>query len=871
MVNFAASNNKNDSRKAMKTISRTRALVLSLMLSFAALLPLAAVPTNQRPFRVTQKDGTTLQLRFMGDENFHYYCTMDGAPLVRVDDAYYHAESDGQGGLRATRLLAHEATQRDADELQYVSQYREPLMHQIRQTWSARLQQRNEQLAAKMDARRVRRNAFGHPTHLEGQKKGLVILVNYADRNMLATSSQAAWHSQFNDKGYSKNNHYGSVRDYFRDQSYGMLDIDFDVVGPYTVSQGWRYYGKQSNGSDVHPCQLVSEACRLADDDVDFRDYDWDGDGEVEQVFVIYAGYSAAAGYDEDAIWPHEWHLNYGAYYGDGTGALKLDGVWVDNYAVSSELNGTSGTRIDNIGVAVHEFSHCLGLPDFYDVDGKGTQCMDYWDVLDQGCYSGPNWGGEVPTGYSAYERHFAGWLNYEELTDPCRVTGMANLGDEPKAYIHYNKGHRNEYFILENRQAKGWFKYPVSAHGLLVYHVDYDAALWEGDRPNSDPQHPRMTFVPADNSFDRSYTDYMVADFFPGTKNVRSLTNTSHEKVYGRMFNKNSDGTYHTNMELTSITESMGKIGFVYNGGEAGVKSQLNALIKEVQAMLEVPFVETEEGASLLLQAAIQEASDVAATSATSAEYSAAMTELRRKAVDFLFVANPADADQPFDISFVYINPDITSNEGWKDELANNGFDYATKCGEYTNMKFTLTQNSLLKLPKGDYTATCQAFQRAGTFEQSADNQVNALFMARTKTQRIHNIVDDAQATRKSTTDSKLADGTYVPSSGKYANNYFRSGLYTNSIDFSTTLLTGTNIKLGIKCTMAKADYWTCFNNFRLYFRGDPDVTAIQHITADHLSADAAVYDLSGRRVSNPQQLSRGIYIVGGRKVLFQ
>ena len=831
---------------------------------------LYAVPANPRPFTITQKDGTTMEVRLVGDENYSYYCTMDGMPLVKLNDAYYYADMDNNGKLCSAGILAHESHLRKANEIALINLNKEKVMAQIHNVWSNKLEVRNEQRQKATEARKVRQKAFGHPTSYKGQKKGIVILINYADLPMKETSTRDAWDEQFNKKGYNKNNHIGSVRDYFLDQSYQQLEINFDVVGPYTVSKGWRYYGKQnSSDSDSHPCQLVSEACKLANADVNFKDYDWNNDGEVDQVFVVYAGYSAAAGYDDDAIWPHEWNLSYGTYYGDGQGALRLDGVKIDTYALSSELNGTKGSTMDMIGVAVHEFSHCLGLPDFYDVDDAGTQCMDYWDVLDKGCYSGPNWIGEVPTGYTAYERNFAGWLEFEELTLPQKVTKMEDLGETPKAYIYYNQGNKKEYFILENRQAKNWFKYPVGAHGLFVYHVDYDQSLWENDRPNSDPNHPRMTFIPADKSFDRSYTDRMVSDFFPGTKNVRTLNNTSHTSCYGKMFNKNSDGTYNINMNLTSITENLGKISFTFNGGEAALITELGTLIKDVKALLEIPHADITEGTSTLLSEAITEAEEAQMSTSTSAEYSSAIKNLKKKAVEFLFQANPTDTLQPFDITFLLDNPDISSNEGWKEEIANNGFTYANNCGAYENLKFTLSQSIAYKLPKGKYTLTCQGFQRTGTLEESDKNAVNCLMFARSKSVKIKNILDEAAESKKSINDKKTEEETYVPGDQKGANSYFKADMYTNSLDFENTMASGTSVKLGLKCSMAKVNYWTCFANFKLYFKGAPeDENAIEGISSTPQAHNAERYDLSGRKQPKTNQ-RKGIFIQNGKKKL--
>ena len=58
-----------------------------------------------------------------------------------------------------------------------------------------------------------------------------------------------------------------------------------------------------------------------------------------------------------------EWELSDPTNYGR---SVKLDGVTVDTYACGSELMGISGKTLDGIGTMCHEYSHCLGLPDFY-------------------------------------------------------------------------------------------------------------------------------------------------------------------------------------------------------------------------------------------------------------------------------------------------------------------------------------------------------------------------------------------------------------------------------------------------------------------------------------------------------------------------
>lgn len=516
-----------------------------------------AVPAKRIAVQLHQPDGTIIIAYLCGDEHCHFYIDNDGDMLTMDDAGFY---------VKATKTQAEETKAR----------------------WKAKAARRNEARARRTAARKAKATtrAFGQPSIYTGSKKGLVILVNFNDRRMKSVNTRMAFDNQFNLRGYDKNNHSGSVRDYFYDQSYGKFDLTFDVVGPVTVSQNMAYYGQNDNyGDDVLPGAMVIEACKLADAQVNFKDYDWDGDGEVEQVYVIYAGYGEHAGGGSTCIWPHEFSLTEARELNDGNGPIILDGVKVDTYAASCELEGNRGSTMDGIGTACHEFSHCLGLPDLYDIDYSGGFGMNCWDVMDAGNYNGINRNGESPCGFSAYERNFAGWLEFTELSEPCSIKDMVPINEKPVAYKVYNEGNKNEYFILENRQVSKWFKYinGYSAtcpdpHGMLICHVDYDKTSWKKNTPNDDVDHQRMSIVPADgdygyfNSLNGTYSPTNVqlsGDLFPGFRGVTEFTNTSHINAGGKLFNRNSDGTFYLSKPITNICEDEnGMISFDFMGG---------------------------------------------------------------------------------------------------------------------------------------------------------------------------------------------------------------------------------------------------------------------------------------------------------------
>lgn len=499
-----------------------------LLCALFTAITISAVPAKPGLKRIiTLANGTQVEAMLVGDEYGHYWLANDGKAYVETTTT----------GLYTPANLS-------------------TLQTQANQKRNAANQLRNKRMAA--------RKAKG-ASSFTGQKKGIIILVNYQDVAMNPANNQTLWNRVANEVNFQYGEFKGSMRDYFYDQSDGVFELDFDVVGPYTVSQNRSYYGGNNyQGDDKKPASMVSEACQQADADVNFADYDWDGDGEVDQVYVVYAGKGEADGGPSSSIWPHEWSLSSAGYYGDGSGALHLDGVKIDTYACGPELDGSSG-RIAGIGTMCHEFSHCLGYPDFYDTDYSGGQGMGNWDLMDSGSYNGNSY---QPSGYTGYERWVAGWKTPITLSADTQVSAMQPINQGGDFYIIYNKANQNEYYLLENRQKVGWDA-SLPGKGLLIIHVDYNESAWASNQPNDDPSHQRMTWIPADNEY--QYTVYqgtkyysfegMTNDTYPyGSVNAFNKNTTPAAKFY----NKNSDGSYYMDSSIENITQnSNGTIAF--------------------------------------------------------------------------------------------------------------------------------------------------------------------------------------------------------------------------------------------------------------------------------------------------------------------
>ena len=497
-----------------------------ILLSISAVL--AAIAIQAMPVKpgicrnITLADGTVVKAELVGDEHLTYWRTADGACYRQTPSA----------GVFSKVELSALQSEYDAVVAQKAAREKAIL----------------ESARTSMPVKKVEGSKF------QGKKKCLVILANFADTKFKPEHTLDLYKQIINGENYSDETlgFKGSVRDYFKAQSGGQFEIDFDVVGPVDLPKGYAGYGKNdASGRDqaalVYP--MVEDAVNLAKDQVtDWKQYDWDGDGLVEEVFVLYAGHGQAKyPQDPDLVWPHKSAIDP---------MTVADGVKVSVYACSSELGATEA--IDGIGAFCHEFSHCMGLKDHYDINGRGYG-TGFWDIMCFGCYNGNSF---LPAEYNSYDKMFCGWKEPIVLNaEPQKIEGMKALAAGGDTYIFYNDGNENEYYMLENRQKTGWDA-ALPGEGLIVLHVDYSKGAWEDNQVNYNAARQRMTVIPADNTLGSTDED-KAGDAWPYQGN-NSLTNYSRPAC--TVYNANTDGTGYMNKYLLNITQNAdGTISFEY------------------------------------------------------------------------------------------------------------------------------------------------------------------------------------------------------------------------------------------------------------------------------------------------------------------
>lgn len=391
----------------------------------------------------------------------------------------------------------------------------------------------------------------------KGELPFLVVLVEFANKGFAFADPNEEFAALLNEPGYSRYNGKGSVADYYRDNSGGAFRPMFETVGPVRLGREYSYYG---GGSDDSAAGLmVMEACRAIDGLVDFSRYDLDGDGRVDNIYFYYAGKGEADGGDPGTIWPHSWNLS------DQGRELMLDGVAIDAYACSPELDGSD--KPNGIGTFCHEFAHVLGLPDLYASSYSGALHPATWSLMASGNY---NDDGRTPPGFSAYERFELGWIEPKTLSYPLTVA-MEPIGESNFA-CRIPTERTNEYFLLENRQQSGWDS-SLPGHGMLVWHIDYNPDIWDRNVVNNNASHQYVDIVEANNAGSHSQD----AGFpFPGSSRVTSLTSSTRPALVSW------SGTA-IDVPLTGISESSsGIVSFDACGGKTPVGAVTGLVVSE-------------------------------------------------------------------------------------------------------------------------------------------------------------------------------------------------------------------------------------------------------------------------------------------------
>ena len=500
-----------------------------LLLLLLAVIQLMAVPAKRGNMTVTQPDGSTVTIALHGDEWLHYETTADGYSVVRNDQGYYVYAEKKQGRLVPTTVVAHDIQLRSTQEMSFLAAVSKNLTPEMSEQVSKQretvIAQQKKNLA---NRRQLRKAGKLNDTGTETNYKSLVILVQFNNKSFSRTDYADVMTNMINQQnytGYQDGNSFvnctGSVRDYFNDCSGSNFRPEFDVYGPYTVNYSVYYPNGTENANTI-----LNAVVNAADSDIDFSQYDNDGDGFVDNIYFILAGNGANfSGNNSQLWWPHR-----SVIYNPQTWQyIQKDGVYLWDYASSVELYGwtsqPSSVHIDGIGTFCHEFSHVLGLPDFYDTDYEengSSNHPDEWSVMAGGSYNNDS---RTPVAYTLAERLLLGFTEEQTITTRGTYT-LDAITSSNNGYV-MPSANEDEVFTFENRQQVKWDAY-LPGHGMLAFRLDFSSQTpWTNNTVNNNPEHNYYVLLRADGAhFYAGNITAHSADPFPGTTHKTTLNN---------------------------------------------------------------------------------------------------------------------------------------------------------------------------------------------------------------------------------------------------------------------------------------------------------------------------------------------------------
>lgn len=508
-----------------------RLTIVILLLCFSlipgAMAQYHSVPPSPLPLRVELPDGSSIQLLAKGNDFSHWSETLDGYAVVRNPRGFYEYAVLQGDQLVGSGIRAYDPGERTLQQSRQIVGINKHIAPSSEKgAYSHDISPLGSQSSALQAA-----------VPSKGQVKLLAICIEYPDLPHTYSTERIG---QMLNEGLDGK---PSFRDYFLENSYGQLDLQVDVAGWYTADENFDYYGDENGKSRAR--ELVQQALREADPQVDFSNYDNDQDGDLDGIIIIHSGPGAEEGGRREYIWSHRWTVPFASY----------DNTFIFDYAIQPETRSANYGGDVGIGIFCHEFGHLLGLPDLYDTDlsNGSSHGIGEWGLMGSGGWLGLE---DYPAGLSAWSKERLGWIEPMNITSKYGFFSLKPAHAHPD-YYRIESGREGEYFLLENRQQAGYDAY-LNGEGLAIWHITNDKTSLYPSRNfvNANENFKGVDLEEADgiNHLDKYQNRGDDGDLYPGDSDQRSfnyLTSPNSDSYF------QEDGSAETGVSLQDIALS--------------------------------------------------------------------------------------------------------------------------------------------------------------------------------------------------------------------------------------------------------------------------------------------------------------------------
>jgi immune inhibitor A len=361
---------------------------------------------------------------------------------------------------------------------------------------------------------------WGPSTAPTGNYRALVVLVKFTDKNNTVAGTF------FDNLVFGTGS--STLYDYYNKVSYNALDIVTvnlpSAIGWQTAPQTYSYYRGTDQGMGTYPRnsqKLCEDIVKLIDPIVNFANYDNNGDGEVDALFLVHAGSGAEYTGDINDIWSHAWHTY---------NVPVLDGVGIHRYSIEPEYWVTANDM--TCGVYAHEMGHAaFGLPDLYDTDNS-SEGIGKWSIMASGSWCGTSPGGNFPSFPDAWTHIQMGFLTPVNVTSNQYNQSINAITSSAQAFRLWTNGSSgDQFFLVQNRQKSGYDAY-LPGSGICIWHVDQtktnNQQEWYPDLSMSN--HYKVALEQADGNWDLEHNRNRgdAGDPYPGSSNNQSFNQSS-------------------------------------------------------------------------------------------------------------------------------------------------------------------------------------------------------------------------------------------------------------------------------------------------------------------------------------------------------